>query len=51
MRHVYTWGQASDVNKKTIMRNLAKGRSLALCPGGAHEVSSWSLLVVVITTF
>ena len=39
MRHVYTWGQAADVNKKTITRNLNKGRSLALCPGGAHEVS------------
>jgi hypothetical protein len=38
MRHVYTWGDATDVNKKTIMRNLAKGYSLALCPGGAHEV-------------
>ena len=38
MRHIYTWGEASDVNKKTIMRNLSKGYSLALCPGGAHEV-------------
>ena len=38
MRHIYTWGEATDVNKKTIMRNLAKGYSLALCPGGAHEV-------------
>lgn len=38
MRHIYAWGQAADVNKKSIMRNLAKGYSLAMCPGGAHEV-------------
>jgi hypothetical protein len=39
MRHIYTWGQAADVSKKMIQRNLSKGHSLAMCPGGAHEVS------------
>jgi hypothetical protein len=40
MRHVYTWSKAGDVNKKSVNRNLTKGLSLAICPGGAHEVRS-----------
>jgi hypothetical protein len=47
MRHIYTWGQAADVSKKMIQRNLSKGHSLAMCPGGAHEVS-YSVLVSVV---
>jgi hypothetical protein len=48
MRHIYTWGQAADVSKKMIQRNLSKGHSLAMCPGGAHEVSYSGLISVVL---
>jgi hypothetical protein len=48
MRHIYTWGQAADVSKKMIQRNLSKGHSLAMCPGGAHEVSYSALVSVVL---
>lgn len=39
MKHIYTWADATDINKETIKRLINEGSTPTICPGGAHEVT------------
>ena len=39
LKQIYTWSDATDVNKSSIKRLLDDKCTATLCPGGAHEVT------------
>jgi diacylglycerol O-acyltransferase 2, plant len=39
MRHIFTWCSAVEVTKSRLLDSLKRGYSVAVCPGGAHEVA------------
>lgn len=44
MRHIFTWGTASSVDKKNIEKLLKNGYSVSLCPGGVQEVTAMATI-------
>ena len=39
MKHIYTWVQATSVDKKNVISFIKEGVSPVICPGGVQEVT------------